>query len=253
MGNETRHMPRGLFAGLFIVAVGLVFLLDQEGIVSADYMLRFLWPAVFIFFGMDAAMCRTNGARRHVGYVLIGIGCLLLLSTLGILKFRIGFELIWPIAFIWFGVWIILRSFSHSGQPGGGFNWLGDWARGMNQVVRGESTESEFDNVAVFGGVKRRITSKNFRSGSVMSLFGGFQIDLTHAGIEGDTAVITASSCMGGGEIRIPEEWVIDIQGIALLGGYVDETHQIAPSDPSKAKKLIVKGTALMGGVVIKN
>jgi hypothetical protein len=254
MGNEIRHsMKGGLFAGLFVVAVGLVFLLDQQGIVSADYMFRFFWPALFIFFGLDAAMCRTSPMRRNVGIAVTAFGGLMLLSALGIVRFHIGFELIWPLAFIWFGAWIIWRSFMHSGEPGGGFWGPGAWSARLNQVMRGDSNEDQFDNVALFGGVKRRIASKNFKGGSVMSLFGGFQIDLSRAEIEGDTAVVNASSCLGGGEIRVPETWLIDVQGIALLGGYVDETHQIPPADPTKAKRLILKGTALMGGIVIKN
>ena len=99
MGNEIRHSSRGgLFAGLFVVAIGLVFLLDQQGIVSADYMFRFFWPALFIFFGLDAALCRGCGSRRNIGIFVASFGGLMLLSALGIVKFHIGFELIWPLA-----------------------------------------------------------------------------------------------------------------------------------------------------------
>jgi hypothetical protein len=253
MGNG-RHQPgRGLFAGLFIVALGIVFLLDQEGIVSADYMFHFFWPAIFIFFGLEAASCRTNAARRNLGLVITGIGVLMLLSTLNLVRFRIGFELIWPVALICLGVWVILRALTHAGTAGGGFAFLGSWAEHLNQWRGSDSMDSQFENLSVFAGVKRRITSKNFRGGNVLAIFGGFQIDLTHADIEGDSAVITANACMGGGEIRVPETWVVDIQGVPILGGFVDETHQIPPTDPAKTKRLVVKGIALMGGVAIKN
>lgn len=252
MANEGRHIPRGLFAGLMIASVGLVLLLDQQGVVSAEYMFRFLWPAIVIFFGVDAAMCRTSPMRRNLGFVVIGFGVLMLLSQLGLLHVHIGFELLWPLAFIWFGVWIILRSFGHAGEPGGPFNFMG-WNMRINQISNGPSNDSQFDHLSIFGGVKRRIVSKNFRGGNLMALMGGFQIDLTKAEIEGDEAVITASCCMGGGEIRIPDTWVLDLQGVPLLGGFVDETHQIAPPSGTTPKRLVIKGIALMGGIVVKN
>ena len=86
-----------------------------------------------------------------------------------------------------------------------------------------------------------------------MTFCGGFHIDLTQANIEGDTATINASSCMGGGEIRVPYTWIVDMQGLPLFGGFVDETHQTEETDPAKKKRLLVKGTTLMGGIVVKN
>lgn len=252
MANELRRSSRGLSVGLFIIAIGLVFLLDQEGVVSADYMFHFFWPAIFIFFGLEAALCREGGNRRTFGIVLTSIGALLLLSRVGILHFRIGFELIWPVMLIWAGIWIILRAFRQGGGQWTGVEWLGSWVTRLHQGGV-DPTESQFDLVAVFGGVKRRITSQSFRGGSVMTFCGGFHIDLTRANIDGESATINASSCMGGGEIRVPDSWIIDMQGLPLFGGFVDETHQIEETDPAKRKRLFVKGTTLMGGIVVKN
>jgi Cell wall-active antibiotics response 4TMS YvqF len=115
-----------------------------------------------------------------------------------------------------------------------------------------ESIDSEFDYMAIFGGIKQRIAVKNFRGGRLMAICGGFEIDLTRAEIEGQSAVIDASALMGGGEIRVPDTWIIELRGVALLGGYTDETHQMI-SDSATAKRLIVRGIAALGGVVIKN
>jgi Domain of unknown function (DUF5668)/Cell wall-active antibiotics response 4TMS YvqF len=253
MANKGRHYSQSLFWGLFIVAVGVVFLLDQEGVVSADYMFRFFWPALFIFFGLDAMSCQQGGNKRIVGIVLVAVGVLLLLSRIGILHVHIGFELIWPIALIWVGVYIILRAFGRLGGEGNVFGWVGPWVGRMHQGANVDPTDSQFDVVAVFGGFKRRFNTQSFKGGSVMTFCGGFQIDLTRANMEGDSATINASCCMGGGEIRVPDTWMIDIQGMPLFGGFVDETHQMQEADPSKMKRLIIRGTALMGGIVVKN
>jgi len=86
-----------------------------------------------------------------------------------------------------------------------------------------------------------------------MAIMGGFEIDLRQAGMDGDSAVIDATSIMGGGEIKVPETWRISLDGLGLMGAYVDETHQIPPTDGTAQKHLIVKGINFMGGVVVKN
>jgi hypothetical protein len=315
----------GLFIGFFIVAFGLVLLLDQMGIVSAHYVYNYFWPAIFIFFGLEFMVsCRFRGGRGLLGFLMFAFGALLLVGALGYLN--VGFQTLWPVALILWGVWIMMRSFgadrnvgarirdaihdrvnqhvydsvnNATGQattnPGTtnqanpnqavgnppGTDWRDtrrqwreqrrqqreqwrqqrhDFAYSVKSTIQDtisgftgeESADPEFDYMAIFGGIKQRVTVKNFRGGRLTALCGGFEIDLTRADIDGQTAVIDASAMMGGGEIRVPPTWIVEIQGIAILGGYTDETHQEI-ADPATAKKLIVKGIAALGGVVIKN
>ncbi len=299
----------GLFIGLLVVAIGLVLLLDQMGIVSASYVLRFFWPAIFIFFGLEFMFsCRFRGGRGLIGLLMFAFGLLLLVGALGFLN--VGFQALWPVALILWGAWIIVRSFGGDrdltnriknavhdtidghvrdkvnegvnqamGNPPG-TDWREarrqwraqrrewraqrwqheDLADSVKSAIQDtwtgftgrESTDPEFDYLAIFGGIKQRVTVKNFRGGRLTALFGGFELDLTRADMEGNVAVIDASALFGGGEIRVPPGWIIEIQGIAILGGYSDETHQEI-ADPATAKRLIVKGIAAFGGVVIKS
>lgn len=297
---------RGLIVGLLIVAFGLVLLLDQEGIVSAHYVYRFFWPAIFVFFGLEfLASCAFRGGRAVLGSLMLAFGLLLLAGALGWIN--VGFNTLWPLALILWGAWIIMRSFSAdrglsgrirdavhdrinqhihddvhntvadavAGDPRADWRARHDWKRTEREWRRRnrhqwadsvrsaiqdtisdfsghESTDPEFDYMAIFGAIKQRVTVKNFRGGRLTAFFGGFEVDLTRAEIEGPAAVIDASALLGGGEIRVPPTWLIEIQGLAILGGYTDETHQEI-SDPATAKRLIVKGVAVLGGVVIKN
>jgi LiaF transmembrane domain len=289
----------GLFIGLLIVAFGLILLLDQEGIVSAHYVYRYFWPAIFVFCGLEFLVsCRGRGGRGLVGFLMLAFGLLLLAGAMGFVN--VGFQTLWPLALIIWGVWIITRSFGRERGLGGRIrnavdasihqkirddvhnavsdavandpkaDWRArrdwrrrnppDWADAVKSAIQDtvsgwsgeQSTDPEFDYMAIFGGIKQRVTVKNFRGGRLTAIFGGFEVDLTRADIEGQTAVIDASALFGGGEIRVPPTWIIEIRGIALLGGYTDETHQEV-SDPATAKRLIVKGMAALGGVVIKN
>jgi hypothetical protein len=85
------------------------------------------------------------------------------------------------------------------------------WSNLVNHWGRSDSTQTDFSGVAILGGFKRRITTKQFKGGKVLSFMGGFQIDLRQADMEGDSATIEAMSFMGGGEIRVPETWLVSM------------------------------------------
>jgi Cell wall-active antibiotics response 4TMS YvqF len=138
--------------------------------------------------------------------------------------------------------------FAEDGNSGGADPWANWW--GSNHV---ESMESEFDYSSIFGHIGRRIISKNFRGGKIAAVFGGFELDLTQAEIEGSQAVLHADTVFGGGEIRVPDTWEVTVKGAGVFGGYSNETRQHPPENPANVKRLIIRGAAVFGGVVVKN
>jgi hypothetical protein len=116
-----------------------------------------------------------------------------------------------------------------------------------------DTSDSQFNYSVIFSHVHRNVTSKNFKSGVLSAILGGFEIDLSHADIEGEEAVIYADAIFGGGEIRIPDTWHVVIEGNALFGAFMDETRQRPPEGSAPQKRLIIRGTAVFGGVSIEN
>jgi len=115
-----------------------------------------------------------------------------------------------------------------------------------------ESVDDTFDRSVIFMSFNRRITSRHFRSGRVSAVFGGFHLDFTGAEMAGDQAVIQIEAVFGGGEIRIPPTWRVSITAHEIAGAIADETYA-RPDASAPAKVLIVHGTTVFGGVVIKN
>ena len=247
MTNDIRRFPSGLSWGLVIIAIGSIFLLDQMGIVSAGHIFEFFWPAILIFFGVEGVIfCIVPG--RFWGSFLMLAGVVLLLSNLGYLHIR--WSMFWPLAIILWGLWILSRSL------GGSSSWGGPkWIRPLmnSNVERGFASDSaDMHAEVVFSATQRRITSKNFRSGKVTAVFGELKIDLTEAEIEGAEAVIHLDAVFGAVEIRVPNTWVVVSRGAAVFGEYSDRTVHGQPPSPG-AKRLVVKGGAVFGSVVIKN
>ena len=98
------------------------------------------------------------------------------------------------------------------------------------------------------GGYRRMNNSKDFKGGELTAIMGGLEIDLREASLKGD-AVIDIFALMGGVEMRVPEDWLVIIEGFPFMGGFEDKTRPPKES----TKHLIIKGTAMMGGIEIKN
>jgi predicted membrane protein len=225
-GNRSR-----LFGGLFLIALNLIFYLDLEGIVPARQVFRF-WPSILIILGLVRIFSGSGEHRRLWGGVLLAMGVLFQLHALH--NPYDPFSLFWPMVLILGGVVMIWWTFE-------------------GRKREASSPDSYIDHVAVFGGAKFRINAKNFRGGRLFALCGGFQIDLREANLEADEAEIEANAFMGGGEIRVPESWDVRVRGTSIFGGYVDETHGPLQKPEGKPKTLVVRGIAVLGGIVIKN
>ncbi|HXR96962.1 MAG TPA: DUF5668 domain-containing protein [Terriglobales bacterium] len=235
---RRRRGGRNIFAPVFIIGLGVVFLLAQWNVLSVDRAFDYFWPIVLILFGANCVLHRC-GANRVCGWLAIVFGAGLLARTLGYVRFDVG--QLWPVVLIVLGIAMLLR--------GPRLRHAYAYAA-PDASSRTQPGDDHVNGVAFMGGFKRQITRQDFRGGSVSAFLGGFELDLTRADIAGDEAVLELSSVFGGGEVRVPTNWVVDVQSQAFLGGYSDETHQV--SGPG-AKRLVIRGTSLLGGVVIKN
>ena len=77
---------------------------------------------------------------------------------------------------------------------------------------------------------------------------GGIEIDLRNASIQTE-AVLNVFAVWGGISIKIPNDWSVVNNGVAIMGG-IDDT---SVPNMNANKRLILTGTVIMGGVEIKN
>lgn len=112
--------------------------------------------------------------------------------------------------------------------------------------------DDTFEHSIAFMAFKRRITTQHFRYAKLSAVFGGFHLDFTMAEMEGNQAVILIDAVFGGGEIRVPPSWRVTIDAHAFGGAFMDETYA-RPDATAPAKTLIIRGSTVFGGVVIKN
>lgn len=231
----------GIFAGVLIALVGLVLLMDNMGFHIASHLFRF-WPLILIIAG---AWNLATQSGKLIGGILVLLGLIFLLDSLGIAHFSWG-EL-WPIVIIGVGVlvmWSSLRARDISAATGG------------KPGESGANPRTTLNEVAIFGGVERRITTKDFRGGFVQAVFGGVELDLRDADMLEEEVKLEINAVFGGVELRVPEAWQVISRGQAIFGGFVDGTRNYQrPENLADVKKkaLILTGAAIFGGVEIKN
>lgn len=108
--------------------------------------------------------------------------------------------------------------------------------------------EPPLDITAIMGGYQRSVNTRNFRGGEITAIMGGCELDLRQASFQGEV-VINVFVIMGGIAIKVPNDWTVILQGTPLLGGFDERTTPPANGD----KRLIIRGTAVMGGVEVRN
>jgi predicted membrane protein len=229
MSADTSLRPdRGpVIGGVVFIVVGTFLLLEKLGYIPQGFVLHF-WPTIFIVIGLVKII---YAGGRPTGAVLIALGVLLQLREMGII--RVDFWQLWPLLIIIAGIAML-------------------WQALVREAPAFSGTP-HFDAFYIFGGGERRVSAKNFQYARLMSVFGGYKVDLRSADMEGDTAVLEANAVFGGGEIIVPEHWIIVMQGVGIFGAYEDKSRHFQPDASKPTKTLVVKGVAVFGGIEIKN
>ncbi|MBN1252703.1 MAG: hypothetical protein JXR51_04070, partial [Bacteroidales bacterium] len=115
------------------------------------------------------------------------------------------------------------------------------------------SDESLIDDLNIFGGNKRVITSSDFIGGKVTSFFGGSEFDLLSAEMRNKKAVIDILTIFGGSKFVVPADWNVQVDVISVFGGFTDKRNNIISNQNNKDKTLIIKGLVVFGGGEIRN
>lgn len=226
--KPRRHGFGTAILGLGVLTLGAILLLDNFGIIRGENLYEF-WPVFLILIGLSHFV-RPEGSRRvFSGLVWMAIGSIVLLSNLGYISFEIWD--LWPVILLIIGGSLVLKPFRR------------------RQISVGENA-SVFEATAILGGASRRITASNFQGGDATAVMGGCEIDLRDCGSDGGPAEIDTFAFWGGVEIKVPDDWEVQVKGTAVLGAYEDKTRT---AEGEGRKVLIVTGMAIMGGVEIHN
>jgi len=222
MTNETRTASvPNVVVGLAIALFGVALLLDRLGVARLADLLYY-WPVLLIVFGASIIWQALRGSTGASGEQ----------------QPIVAPGLIFIIIF--FSVLFAVR---------------GEWRNG----------EASDPSVTMFGIMSRdaRVSDAvEFRGAEMTSVMGGTRLDLRQARIApGEEAVIHVFGLMGKVEVIVPDDWVVDVSALQVMGGVDDNRlRQVrAEALPSaapgagfaKAPRLDVRGFIMMGSLEI--
>ena len=233
--DSPRRRARRAFFGLSVIGIGALALVDNLHLFDMA-LLRTFWPLVFVVWGLSRLVWPRHPGSRLFGLVLMVVGALMTVHNLGHGNFDL--RQWWPVFIILAGASIALRGM----LPGR------RWDRG-----RFESSSIEHaDQVnvdATFSGIKLQNDSRSFKGGKIAVTFGGLELDLREAVMEGPEATINVSARFSGIELRVPRDWQVVLQLSATMGAVEDKS--VPPASPSH--RLVLRGETIFGGVEVKN
>ena len=242
-----------VIGGLILVGVGATLLLRNMGFYMPYWL--FSWPMILILIGIYSGF--KHNFKNNAWYILIAIGGFFLVSryipTLNLEPY------FWPLLIIVVGVIFILRpnrrDFLNFKNGPASEKWKSADTEQVYQPLNSGTVDSnDFLIVkSVFSGVNRTVVSKNFQGGRISNVFGGSEIDLSQAEING-TVMLRFEVVFGGAKIVVPPHWVVrnEIEGIFHA---VDDKRRFNPNAAvtDSAKVLLLKGSAVFGGIEIRS
>ncbi len=231
MGPNSAGPKMG--AAVVLIAIGTAFFLNNLGILPIWNLWEY-WPLILVLVGVfQLSSARYEGAYVRA-FLEIGAGILFLLQNLGLLHLR--FAVLWPVALIGVGVLLLFRPSFARLTPG-----------------RVRDIRNEVQELTVFGGIKRVLTTRDFRGGELLAIFGGIELDLRGAEIAPGVEVqIEANAAFGGIDIKVPDRWQVEVRGMGIFGGYEDKTLTVQKGMQPGAPVLIIRGFAAFGGVNVE-
>jgi hypothetical protein len=240
----TKETPNSNFrngralGGLVIITVGTLLLVKKMGIDLPGWLFSF--PMIPIVIGIYI------GARQRFKnlqwLIPVAIGVALLIAREVDMDVH---QYIWPMIIIGIGLFMILRPNRSKRSE----EYWKDF--GMQNSER--SAEDYIDSTTIFGGTKKNIISKDFKGGESFCMFGGVEVNLMQADING-RVVIELTQVFGGTKLVMPPHWKLQSEEVvSIFGGLDDKRPIMQNASVDDSKVIVLRGTCIFGGIDIKS
>ena len=216
---------RRAILGIILIIAGMLIIGSHLGWIPWSIRnVVISWQALLIALGAFFILSRDN---LPAGLILIGVGGFFLIAKFMPISFEYR-RLIWPVILVAFGLVLITRRTSKHKIPADSMDYI--------------------DDMAVFGGGDKMITSQNFKGGKLTSVFGGSKINLLRADLAKGQNVIDIFAMFGGTKLIVPAGWNVKIEVTSLFGGFSDKRPAPPDNTIDPSKELVIKGILIFGG-----
>ncbi len=229
---KKQTTDRRVWLGAILIILGGLFLLNSLEIFDFRFSRIFIsWPFFFFIIGLYILF---NTEKKILGAILSGLGGLFLLPRI-FSWIHIDWSVVFPILLIAVGLYIILHR------------------RKNLELRRGQIREDTFDDISIFGGGDKIVTSKNFKGGNITAIFGGSEINMTSCELAEGINNIDIFAMFGGTTIIVPKNWNVVVSVTSILGGFSNKGIKDPTVEIDTSRSLVIKGLVIFGGGEVKN
>ena len=233
-------------AGSILVVVGGIFLARQLGVDFPRWL--FNWQVFLIVLGLFIGA--KHNFRTGGWWIVSLVGVVFLINQ----YFPGVGHLFWPLVIILVGLVFIFKPKSKWDPDRFNRNWSKYSRNNWSKSTLGSVTDDGdyIDSTSIFGGNKKIVVSKNFKGGEITSIFGGSEINLIQADING-VVMLEVTQLFGGIKLLVPANWVVKSEMVAIFGSVEDKRHIQIESTGEEKKVLFIEGTSIFGGIDIRS
>lgn len=246
--------------GIFLIILGGLYFLSEMDFISLNIShMIFSWPFVVFFIGL---MITLNSGRKSLGIIMMILGGIFLVPMF-VPGMYIDSGIIVPVVIVALGIYILThqrernhdRRFDPNGEKDGK-DWNQHYGhhphhhdpfRAWNFTAKEERTDY-IDDVSIFGGSNKSITSENFKGGNITAIFGGSKIDLRGCKLAEGKNYIDVITIFGGTTLIVPEDWDIRMNITPIFGGFSNKMDRNPEINIDHNRTLIIKGLTFFGG-----
>jgi len=248
--RENSQRP-GLWPGFLLVCLGAGLLARELGLLPAHVRVLDFWPLFIVLVGISILLRRGGWGSALLGLAFTALGSVLLAGNLGFLATSV--TRFWPVLVILLGLHALLRRGAEEG-PSPPAEYLDEYegdlsAEGVTSTAL--SSQDRLQRQYTCAGAELRIESRSWKGGELGVTAGGVELDLRHAQLDPDGALLVVSVLMGGVDIRVPDTWHVSLDVVPFLGGADDMTR--STQGVSSAPRLRITGNVTLGGVSVSN
>lgn len=237
MSNNHGSVDKRITLGVILIIIGGLFLLSTLNVIDLRVpRIIFSFPFILLIVGI---LIMLNSSKKAFGGIMAGIGFIWLLPRI-FPGLNYGGNVILPLLLIALGIYIITRYSQKKKET--------DYKTVTDEFIK----KDVIDDVAIFGGGNKIIRTDNFKGGSITSIFGGSEIDLTQCKLAEGNNVIDIVAIFGGSTIIVPKDWNVQTNVTPVFGGFSNKTIKTPNADVDTSRILVIKGLALFGGGEVK-
>lgn len=219
-----------LLWGIVLVVIGVIFGLNALDITNINVFFDGWW-CLFIIVPCFIDLFKDRDKTGNI--IGLVIGGSLFLACQDFISFEIIFKLAIPFIIVVFGISLLIKGLFNSD---------------ISKKIKAKDKDDVREVYAIFSSEKLNYANEKLDSINLNAIFGGVDIDLGDAIIDGDV-VINATALFGGIDIKnVSDDVNIKVVSTSIFGGTSNKT---SSSKKSKAT-IFINSTCIFGGVEIK-